>query len=132
MDNSLIILSLLILFLPLLSFIFQLMFGKRLGEKSHFLALSIIGSTFIFSAYIFYNMIINHYDPVSISVDWISSTSINIPLGIYIDGVTSIMLCVVSLISSLVHLYSTEYMSGDKRYTRYFAFLPPGLGADPR
>jgi len=99
------------------------MFGKQLGEKSHFLALFIVGSTFIFSVYIFYNIIIKHYHPVSASIDWISFTSINIPLGIYIDGVTSIMLCVVSLISSLVHLYSTEYMRGDKRYTRYFAFL---------
>ena len=33
------------------------------------------------------------------------------------------MLMVVSLISFLVHLYSTAYMEGDPRYSRYFAFL---------
>ena len=33
------------------------------------------------------------------------------------------MLMVVSLIGFLVHLYSTEYMKGDPRYSRYFAFL---------
>jgi NADH-quinone oxidoreductase subunit L len=34
-----------------------------------------------------------------------------------------IMLVVVALISSLVHLYSTAYMAGDVRYSRYFGFL---------
>ena len=33
------------------------------------------------------------------------------------------MLLVVALISFLVHLYSTEYMKGDSRYSRNFAFL---------
>jgi NADH-quinone oxidoreductase subunit L len=33
------------------------------------------------------------------------------------------MLLVVALISFLVHLYSVEYMKGDPRYSRYFAFL---------
>jgi NADH-quinone oxidoreductase subunit L len=33
------------------------------------------------------------------------------------------MLVVVSTISFLVHLYSTEYMRGDPRYTRYFGYL---------
>ena len=123
MDNNFIILSLLILFMPLMSFILQLSVGRHFGERSHFLALPIIFTTFIFSAFIFYHLIIQNYHPVHVSVDWISSKEMYIPLGIHIDGITAIMLCVVSLISSLVHLYSTEYMKGDKRYSRYFAFL---------
>ena len=33
------------------------------------------------------------------------------------------MLVVVSLVSCLVHLYSSEYMKGDPRFSRYYAFL---------
>jgi NADH-quinone oxidoreductase subunit L len=40
-----------------------------------------------------------------------------------IDNITVIMLFVVNLISMLVHYFSIEYMHGDKRYTRYFAYL---------
>ena len=40
-----------------------------------------------------------------------------------VDNITIIMLIVVSLISFLVHLYSSEYMKGDIRYSRYYAFL---------
>jgi NADH-quinone oxidoreductase subunit L len=36
---------------------------------------------------------------------------------------TAIMLVVVTLISFLVHLFSSEYMKGDVRYARYFAYL---------
>ncbi len=48
---------------------------------------------------------------------------LQIKMGIVIDNLTSIMLAMVTLISLLVHLYSTGYMAGDKNYGRYFAFL---------
>ena len=44
-------------------------------------------------------------------------------LGIAIDNLAAIMLVVVTLVSSLVHLFSIEYMHGDIRYSRYFAYL---------
>ncbi|NTW48161.1 MAG: NADH-quinone oxidoreductase subunit L, partial [Chlorobiales bacterium] len=48
---------------------------------------------------------------------------LQIKMGVLLDSMTSIMLVVVTLISFLVHLFSTGYMAGDKRYGRYFAFL---------
>ena len=40
-----------------------------------------------------------------------------------LDGPAVMMLFVVTLISLLVHIYSTDYVGGDRRYTHYFAFL---------
>ena len=40
-----------------------------------------------------------------------------------VDGLAVMMLFVVTLISLLVHVYSTDYVRGDRRYTHYFAFL---------
>ena len=44
-------------------------------------------------------------------------------VGTRIDGLAVMMLFVVTLISLLVHIYSTAYMHGDVRYTHYFAML---------
>ncbi|MPZ22377.1 MAG: NADH-quinone oxidoreductase subunit L [Dehalococcoidia bacterium] len=43
--------------------------------------------------------------------------------GITLDGLTAIMLVVVTGVSLLVQIYSTAYMAGDDGYARYFAFM---------
>ena len=43
--------------------------------------------------------------------------------GTMIDGLAAMMLFVVTTISLLVHIFSTDYVGGDRRYTHYFAFL---------
>ena len=57
------------------------------------------------------------------TVEWISLGSITLSMGFYLDSVTVIMLIVVTLVSSLVHIFSIGYMHGDPRYPRFFAFL---------
>ncbi|MCB0951371.1 MAG: hypothetical protein KDB13_01295, partial [Microthrixaceae bacterium] len=49
--------------------------------------------------------------------------SSTITVGTMVDGQSVFMLVVVGLISLLVHIYSTDYVNGDRRYTHYFAFL---------
>ncbi|MEE8417510.1 MAG: NADH-quinone oxidoreductase subunit L, partial [candidate division Zixibacteria bacterium] len=46
-----------------------------------------------------------------------------IPMGIYIDPLTAVMLLVVTLVAALVQIYSLGYMHGDPRFARYFAYL---------
>lgn len=46
-----------------------------------------------------------------------------LPIGIQVDGLTAVMLVVVTLVALCVQLYSIGYMHGDKRYTRYFAVV---------
>lgn len=57
------------------------------------------------------------------TVEWISIGKISFSMGFYLDSVTVIMLIVVTLVSSLVHIFSMGYMHGDARYPRFFAFL---------
>ena len=118
------------LFLPLLSFIILIFFGKRIKQHSSTLGLSLIGLMFLNSiSLIFnakpYNLITKTYEKWSLysSFEWFSTGKFSISLGYYVDNITAIMLLVVSLIGFLVHLYSTEYMKGDPKYSRYFAFL---------
>ncbi len=62
-------------------------------------------------------------DPKPLTVEWLSLGSITLSMGFYLDSVTVIMLIVVTLVSSLVHIFSIGYMHGDPRYPRFFAFL---------
>ena len=62
-------------------------------------------------------------EPEPSAVDWISVGDITISMGFYLDSVTVIMLIVVTLVSSLVHIFSIGYMHGDPRYPRFFAYL---------
>ena len=60
---------------------------------------------------------------IQTKVEWYNIGSLKVIVGIGIDNIAAIMLIVVTLISLLVHLFSTEYMSGDRRYPKYFAYL---------
>jgi NADH-quinone oxidoreductase subunit L len=61
--------------------------------------------------------------PVVRCATWIDSGNSSITWGTQIDGLSVMMLVVVTIISLLVHIFSTDYVHGDRRYTHYFAFL---------
>ena len=61
--------------------------------------------------------------PEPISIPWIEIDQIKLSMGFYFDSVTAAMLLVVTIVSSLVHIFSIGYMHGDPRYPRFFAFL---------
>jgi NADH-quinone oxidoreductase subunit L len=54
---------------------------------------------------------------------WFDFGSFEIQAGTISDGLTVMMLFVVSFISLLVQIYSTNYMKNDRRYTHFFAIM---------
>lgn len=130
--HSLIQLSIAVLLLPLLSFVILIFFNKRLPRRGDFVGVGILGATFALSFYIFWSVVVQAYDPsfrIAWDFTWIDFGDVpgvgplEIRMGIVIDNLTAIMLAMVTLISFLVHLYSTGYMAGDPRYGRFFAYL---------
>ncbi len=61
--------------------------------------------------------------PVVRCAPWFESTDALVTWGTQIDGLSVMMIVVVTIISLLVHVFSTDYVHGDRRYTHYFAFL---------
>ncbi|HUF53724.1 MAG TPA: NADH-quinone oxidoreductase subunit L [Dehalococcoidia bacterium] len=57
------------------------------------------------------------------SHEWLTVGSLEINIGITLDGLTALMLVVVTGVSLLVQIYSQEYMRGDEGYNRYYAFM---------
>jgi NADH-quinone oxidoreductase subunit L len=61
--------------------------------------------------------------PVVNEVTWFDNGQARVKAGTHVDGLAVTMMFVVTLISLLVHVFSTSYMHGDRRYTHYFAAL---------
>ena len=62
-------------------------------------------------------------EPVTSEWTWFQNSGVDIKVGTLIDGPAVMMLFMVTLVSLLVHVYSTDYVAGDRRYTHFFAFL---------
>ena len=60
---------------------------------------------------------------MDIGFDWLTLGDFTLQIGLYVDGLTVVMLMVVTIVASLVHIYSIGYMQGDPRTSRYFSFL---------
>jgi NADH-quinone oxidoreductase subunit L len=116
----------LIPFLPLASFFINIAVGKRLPRKGDWLCLGTIAVALAMSIAIF-REVFQAYDPnfrYHIVFPWITiGDRALLNTGILIDNLTAVMLLVVTIVSTLVHLFSIGYMHGDPRYSRFFAYL---------
>ncbi|MFN8558190.1 MAG: proton-conducting transporter membrane subunit [Dehalococcoidia bacterium] len=54
---------------------------------------------------------------------WIHVGPLTLEVGARVDGLTAVMLVVVTGVALLVQFYSQGYMAGDPGYPRYYAFL---------
>jgi NADH-quinone oxidoreductase subunit L len=116
---------LLILFLPLVAFAINIVFGKRLPRQGDWVSVGAILITLVLSLSLLMNMFMN-WDPTfshETQFTWIDLGAFKIKLGFWVDNITIVMLVVVALISSMTHIFSLEYMKGDIRYNRYYAYL---------
>jgi len=128
-ENFLIQLSVIILFLPLLGFIVTLLLGKKI-PKIFFFEVFVLLVGLVLSAILLIGKLTSFADTSIIAeFKWIDMGnvpvigSIKIYLGMLIDDISALMIVVVFIISFLVHFFSVDYMKGDIRYNRYFAYL---------
>jgi NADH-quinone oxidoreductase subunit L len=132
--------------LPGLGFVAVLLFGKRLPRKGAELAVATVGASFVLSciaAVQWIQRVDDHSGKEAVGgfgrallptqeggvtavergFTWWQNSNVKFGVGIHIDGLAVMMLFMVTLVSFLVHVYSTRYMQGDRRYTHYFALL---------
>jgi len=128
-DITLVNLSLIILLLPIFGFTILIFFGKRF-PKLYLLETALLGTALTLAAIIGFvklGTLVEH--TIIFQFTWVDFGNLPILghlkfiLGVKIDNLTAIMLIVVTLISFLVHVYSIGYMHGDKRFSRYYAYL---------
>ena len=115
---------LLIIIIPLLSAIFTGFLGKYIGHKgAPLLTITSILITFLFSTIAFYEVALKGTPCYFKILPWINSGLFQVYWGFLFDTLTVVMLVVVTSISTLVHLYSMEYMSQDPHLPRFMSYL---------
>lgn len=113
-----------LIFLPFLGSVAAGLFGFYIGRKgSVFITTLTTFLSCIFSLIIIYNSITNEYEYIIYISNWINSGLFNCNWCFLFDSLTMIMLVVVTSISTLVHLYSSQYMAHDPHLSRFMSYL---------
>lgn len=113
----------LILLLPLLSFISGSCFGSYLGIGVCVISVLSIAFTWLLCFSLFFDVLkFNLIYKLSLG-SWISSEYFDLDWSFCFDSLTSVLLVIVTFISMLVHLYSTEYMKFDPHLVRFMSYL---------
>ena len=81
-----------------------------------------VGAAFLLSLGVLWHFV-EGGGPFEGSIDWFTIGPLHLELGILVDGLTGIMLVVVTSISLCVHIYSLGYMHGDERFTWFYVVL---------
>jgi NADH-quinone oxidoreductase subunit L len=119
--------------LPALSFWLILLFGKRLPRQGDFLGIGAVAIGWVLSLVAVVQWIRRPEiaigdEHVRQAVEtklwtWFSIGGHPTEFATHVDGLAVMMLFVVTTISLMVHIYSTSYMEGDRRYVHFFAAL---------
>ncbi len=106
---------------PLLSFLFLLLFGKRLKETSAYIGMLFTLLSFIYSLVVLFDRFSN--PTYKAEATWLTIGDVQLTAGFEINQLNALMLVIVSLVSFLVHTYSKGYMHGDDRFHVFYAYL---------
>lgn len=113
-----------VLLLPLLSFISLFFFGKFIDKI--FLLIFNIACLFlslIFCLFILYEVAFSSSICIIPLWSWANIANFDLTIMLFFDPLTALMLFLVLFVSSLVHLYSLEYMESDPHLIRFMSYL---------
>ncbi|HYG73280.1 MAG TPA: NADH-quinone oxidoreductase subunit L [Actinomycetota bacterium] len=119
----------LIALLPFASAALTLFLGKRTPGKGTIYGIAAIGTTLVLSLGVLWTFVQGEQGFHQATIEWFTIGPLHMELGVYIDGLTAVMLVVVTSISLCVHVYSLGYMKGDVRYTWFYVVLSMFTGA---
>ena len=121
-----------ILFLPLSSFAVISLFsflgltrdGTWKASYSGYLTIAAVAGSFLLSLWALDTVADSDGARTGFDAhEWLTIGSLEINIGITLDGLTGVMLVVVTGVSLLVQIYSQAYMHGDEGYNRYYAYM---------
>ncbi len=113
-----------IVFLPLLGAILAGFFGRQLGDRgSQIVTCGLMGLSMIFGIIGFVDVALGGNAHTVELFTWISSGTMEASWALKYDTLTAVMVVVVTVVSTMVHVYSIGYMSHDPSKPRFMAYL---------
>ena len=118
----------LIALLPFVSGVLTLTLGKRTPGKGPIYGIVALGTALLLSLGVLWHFV-QGGGPAGAELRWFEIGPLQMTLGQYVDGLTAVMLVVVTSIALCVHVYSLGYMHGDVRFTWFYVVLSLFTGA---
>ncbi|MDZ7937334.1 MAG: NADH-quinone oxidoreductase subunit L [Rhodoferax sp.] len=114
---------------PLVGSVLAGVFGTRFGGNwigrrlSHTLTILGVFVAFVLSAMTLKSVAMDgaHFNETLYT--WMVVGNLKMEIGFLVDGLTAMMMCVVTFVSLMVHLYTVGYMKEDEGYNRFFAYI---------
>ncbi len=118
-------LSLIIILAPLIGALIVGLLGKHLNRSvAHWITSTSVAVSLAASLWILNIYITAPFEVFEKTLYiWGQSAGIPIEVGVYIDSLTIAMMCVVTFVSLMVHIYTIGYMHEDPDYQRFFAYI---------
>ena len=116
---------LLVPLLPLAAAVIAGLLRRQVGRAgAHWFAILGVAASFLISAWVLYEQIYGGLETLNFSVyTWMVSDGIRFEIGFLVDHLTSLMMCVVTFVSLMVHIYTIGYMADDPGYQRFFSYI---------
>jgi len=110
---------------PLAAAIIAGLAGKKIGRTgAHWVTIVGVGISCVLSLVVLKNMFWGGAAPENISVyTWAVTDGLRMEVGFLVDRLTALMMCVVTFVSLMVHIYTIGYMHEDPGYQRFFSFI---------
>jgi len=98
--------------------------GNRIGRVGS-RTLTILGVfiAFVISAMTFQSVVFEGATFNQTLYTWMTVGSLKMEIGFLIDSITAMMMCVVTFVSLMVHIYTMGYMEEDEGYDRFFSYI---------
>jgi len=100
-------------------------FGKQIGRAgSHWVAILGVAASFVLSLIVLKDVALDGAAIYNKSLyTWMISDGIRFEVGFLIDGLSALMMVVVTSVSLMVHIYTVGYMHDDPGYQRFFSYI---------
>jgi NADH-quinone oxidoreductase subunit L len=109
---------------PLVGAIVAGFFGKTVGRRgSHIVTILGVLIAFILSAQTLYSVAVDGARFNATIYEWMVLGPLKMEVGFLVDGLTAMMMCVVTFVSLMVHIYTIGYMEEDDGYQRFFSYI---------
>jgi NADH-quinone oxidoreductase subunit L len=98
--------------------------GNWLGRKlSHTFTILGVLIAFVLSALTLQSVVVDGARFNETLYTWMVVGGLKMEIGFLVDGLTAMMMCVVTFVSLMVHLYTIGYMEEDEGYNRFFGYI---------
>ncbi len=109
---------------PLVGAIAAGFFGKQIGRRgAHSITILGVLISFIISAMVLKSVAIDGARFNQTIYEWMVIGGLKMEVGFLVDGLTAMMMCVVTFVSLMVHIYTIGYMEEDPGYQRFFSYI---------